>query len=235
MSMNWQTELLGDTAADHGKAMDRMYRFQRHFYDLSRRYYLLGRDRLLDDLRPPPNGTVLEIGCGTGRNLAGVAKRYHGARIHGIDISQEMLKSAIAIMQRPGLAETARFACVDATSFDAGSSLGLSHFDRVYFSYTLSMVPQWQKALAHACTLLGRGGELHVVDFGQCENLSSGFRALLFRWLAAFHVTPRADLKAVLTRLADQHGLALKFTSRYGGYTWQAALTPKVASQQPGR
>ena len=56
----------------HGDLMDRLYRHQRHIYDLTRKYYLLGRDELIAELDPPPHGTVLEIGCGTGRNLLAV-------------------------------------------------------------------------------------------------------------------------------------------------------------------
>ena len=33
--------------------MDRIYRRQRHVYDLTRKYYLLGRDRLIADLDVP--------------------------------------------------------------------------------------------------------------------------------------------------------------------------------------
>ena len=51
------------------RRMNRMYRWQRHIYDGTRRYYLLGRDRLIANLRPDAGTTVLEIGCGTGRNL----------------------------------------------------------------------------------------------------------------------------------------------------------------------
>ena len=50
-------------------AMDRMYRQQRHVYDVTRRYYLLGRDQLIRRLAPARGRHVLEIGCGTGRNL----------------------------------------------------------------------------------------------------------------------------------------------------------------------
>ena len=55
--------------SDHAARMDRMYRYQRHIYDLTRKYYLLGRDRAIRDLQVPVDGTLLEVGCGTGRNL----------------------------------------------------------------------------------------------------------------------------------------------------------------------
>ena len=51
------------------RRMNRMYRRQRHIYDGTRRYYLLGRDRLIADLAPAAGANVLEIGCGTGSNL----------------------------------------------------------------------------------------------------------------------------------------------------------------------
>ena len=34
------------TGFDQAEQMDRMYRYQRHIYDLTRKYYLLGRDRI---------------------------------------------------------------------------------------------------------------------------------------------------------------------------------------------
>ncbi len=34
----------------HAELMDGVYRYQRHVYDLTRKYYLLGRDRLIDGL-----------------------------------------------------------------------------------------------------------------------------------------------------------------------------------------
>ena len=228
--MNLQTEIL----ESHGEAMDRMYRFQRHIYDASRHYYLLGRDTLLDELQPPQGGSILEIGCGTGRNLAGAARRYGDAKLFGIDISQEMLKSALTTMQHGGFGTPVKFACVDATTFDPARSLGQAEFDRIYFSYTLSMVPQWKAALAHAHSMLAPAGELHIVDFGQCENIAPSFRNLLFRWLAAFHVSPRADMKAVLTQLASQTSSQVHFKSCYRGYSWLASVKRQSVSQSPG-
>lgn len=213
----------------HGEAMDRMYRFQRHFYDASRRCYLLGRDQLLDRLAPPPGGSILEIGCGTGRNLIGAAQRYSDAKLFGIDISQEMLKTALGSMSRMGFDKRVRVACTDATSFDPMASLGQRQFDRIYFSYTLSMVPEWQMALRHAFSLLSADGELHIVDFGQCEDLPRSFRTLLFRWLDLFHVSPRAELK---NELAKIRGASILFETPYRGYAWLATLQQRQAAPQ---
>ena len=55
--------------ADHAAAMDRMYRLTRHIYDITRRYYLLGRDRLLERVVTASDSATLEVGCGTARNL----------------------------------------------------------------------------------------------------------------------------------------------------------------------
>ena len=89
---------------DHGELMDSVYRTQRHFYDLTRKYYLLGRDALIADLAPPAGGSVLEIGCGTGRNLAAVGKAWPEAQLFGIDISEAMLETARASLAKAGVA-----------------------------------------------------------------------------------------------------------------------------------
>jgi len=96
-----------DGTLDHGALMDRVYRWQRRFgfYDLTRKYYLLARDPMIAGLDPPPGGAMLEIGCGTGRNLVRAARLYPGVALHGIDISREMLAAAGAsTLARPSAA-----------------------------------------------------------------------------------------------------------------------------------
>ena len=90
--------------SDAAALMDRMYRRQRHIYDLSRKFYLLGRDEAIARLRPAPGDKVLEIGCGTGRNLVKLAQAYPEARLFGLDVSREMLATAAASTARAGLA-----------------------------------------------------------------------------------------------------------------------------------
>ncbi len=40
-------------ATEHAEQMDNMYRYQRHIYDLTRKYYLLGRDTTIAALDIP--------------------------------------------------------------------------------------------------------------------------------------------------------------------------------------
>lgn len=212
-------------AGDHAGHMDAIYRSQRHIYDLTRKYYLLGRDRLIAELAPPPGGAVIEIGCGTGRNLVAAARRWPDARYFGIDISEAMLTTARANVAKAGLSDRITLAQGDATSFDAAALFGVAQFDRVFQSYTLSMIPDWQGALREGASKLAVGGRLDVVDFGQQERLPSAFRALLFGWLARFDVTPRADLAAALDRIAAAGGLTARFTPLYRGYAWAGRLS----------
>src|SRR5215213_206614 len=79
---------------DAFERMNRMYRHQRYFYDLTRKYYLLGRDRMLREMKISDGENVLEIGCGTARNLIILAKKHGGAHFFGLDASSEMLKTA---------------------------------------------------------------------------------------------------------------------------------------------
>ncbi len=185
--------------------MDRIYRWQRPIYDLTRKYYLLGRDRLVDELDCRPGMAVLEIGCGTGRNLALVRRRWTGTRLHGLDISAEMLREA-----RRKLGHTGTLALGDATAFDTVQLFGRSGFERVMLSYAISMIPEWEAALHQAASTLSPGGSLHVVDFGDCAGLPRPLRALLKGWLSRFHVSPRLDLGEVAARVADELGLTLE-------------------------
>ena len=207
---------------NHAHLMDRTYRYQRHIYDLTRRYYLLGRDRLIAELGAEPGMTVLEIGCGTGRNLIRSARLYPEASLHGMDISHEMLETAQAAALRSGA--DLRFAQGDATRFNPYAAFGISRFERIYMSYTLSMIPDWQATLAQGICNLAPGGSLHIVDFGQQERLPRWFRSLLQAWLTQFHVSPRGELKRVLEALAAKLGAELEFRPLYRGYAWYAVL-----------
>jgi S-adenosylmethionine-diacylgycerolhomoserine-N-methlytransferase len=212
------------SGADHAQRMDAIYAGQRHIYDLTRKYYLLGRDRLIDRLGPRPHATVVEVGCGTGRNLIRTARRWPQARCFGFDISAAMLDTARSSVAKAGLQGRIALARGDATDWDACALFGVEAVDRVFMSYTLSMIPDWQGAVAAACDVLAPKGELHIVDFGQQERLPGFFRAGLFAWLRRFDVSPRAELERWLRIAAEGSGLELRFAPLYRGYAWSAVL-----------
>lgn len=208
----------------HAQRMDGVYALQRHVYDATRKYYLLGRDRLIRELRPRPGDHVLEVGCGTGRNLRLIARRYPGARCYGIDISSEMLKSARSKLARDKLGGQVRLARADACRFAPGKLFGQARFERVVFSYTLSMIPDWRQALRQAAQVTAPGGEIHVVDFGLQERLPAWFARLLAAWLARFHVERRGELVEFCEQLAAERGLQLRSESLCGDYTRRLVL-----------
>lgn len=205
--------------ADHGRLMDDVYRYQRLFYDISRKYYLLGRDHLIANMQVQPGDRVLEVACGTGRNLAAIRKRHPRALLFGLDISDQMLISA-----RRKLEGAARLAQADACSFDPEALFGEAQFDHIVFSYSLSMIPDWQGALDEAMRHLAPGGTLHVVDFGDQGRLPDWFKRGLRGWLARFHVTPRDTLGAALQEMSEGTA-ALSACSLYRGYAVYGRLT----------
>lgn len=209
---------------DHADHMDAIYRYQRHIYDASRKYYLLGRDRLIQDLNAGPGTHVLEVGCGTGRNLIEAARMWPRARFYGFDISQAMLDTATASVARNGLAGQIALTQGDATDFEARKLWGRDGFDRIFQSYTLSMIPGWELALDEAARALAPDGSLHIVDFGQQERLPGMFRDILFGWLRRFDVSPRGDMLPVLEDVAARNRLTLDFAPLYRGYAWSAVL-----------
>jgi S-adenosylmethionine-diacylgycerolhomoserine-N-methlytransferase len=208
---------MSDAAAE---LMDRMYRPQRRIYDLTRKFYLLGRDRLIASLSPQDGAKVLEIGCGTGRNLICAARRYPKARFYGVDISAVMLEQAAASVERAGVGAKIALARGDAATFDAEALFDEKKFERIFISYALSMIPPWRETIAHALDLLAEGGELHIVDFGDQTGLPAWFKRVLRGWLTLFHVSPREELAGEVMRQAEERGLSCAHEALYGGYAF---------------
>ncbi|HNU07797.1 MAG TPA: class I SAM-dependent methyltransferase [Pyrinomonadaceae bacterium] len=183
-------------------SMDRMYRYQRYFYDLTRKFYLLGRDRLISEMRIEPDDRVLELGCGTARNLIILAKKHPQAKFFGLDASTEMLKTARAKSEAAGLANV-EFRTALADEFKFGE-FGLNEpFDACFFSYAVSIIPPWRESIVNALANLKPGKSLYIVDFYDQTNLPGWFGRLLRGWLNKFHVRYPEELIPFLNRLPD--------------------------------
>ena len=225
--MSLMEDILRKRASErHADLMDRVYRSQSGIYDLTRKYYLLGRDQLIGALNPPPGGRVLEIGCGTARNLVQAAKVWPDAQFYGFDISSEMLKAARKNLAHSRMRDRITLFHGDAENPALAMPLTVRTFDRIFLSFCLSMIPDWQGAIRQALALLAPGGELHIVDFGQSEQLPAPFRSLLQQWLALFHVEPRQHLQAFLVELDSEIGTRSEFVRQYRGYSWRFVIRP---------
>lgn len=202
----------------HAEHMDGIYRYQRYIYDITRKFYLLGRDRMIAGLAASDGATVLEVGCGTGRNLILAARRYPKARFYGFDISRMMLETAEANIAKAGLSDRITLAQGDASNFSSEALFGVPAFDRVYISYAVSMIPPWREAVREGFKAVKPGGSLHIVDFGQQASLPGAFKRGLHAWLAKFSVSPRADLEGEMRKVADENGGKLVFEHLYRDY-----------------
>jgi S-adenosylmethionine-diacylgycerolhomoserine-N-methlytransferase len=180
------------------------YRFQSTIYDATRWAFLFGRTEILDALAKaaPGAGQLVEIGCGTGHNLCGLAERFPKAQITGIDLSPDML----VIARR----KTARFGERVVLRQEIQRDVLDGGYQVVLFSYALSMMnPGWEAVLESALAALDPGGIVGVVDFH--ESPVRWFR----RHMANHHVRMEAHLLPRLRARLRQESGALR--SAYAG------------------
>lgn len=188
--------------AEHASFLDRSYALTHQVYDATRKYYLFGRDTALDQLAAGRWGTLVEVGVGTGRNLAYLQRRRPNALLGGLDASAVMLDHARTRLRAMPLAHGF------AEDADLTGILGVRP-DRILFSYCLSMVVDADRALANAVAHLAPGGEVWAVDFGGLDGLGAAGPALR-TWLRWFRVHP------LPAGLLERHGAEL--TRGPGGY-----------------
>ena len=189
-------------------AIENYYRFHARVYDATRWTFLFGRTGILTEVaaRATP-GRILEVGCGTGKNLANLGRQFPLATITGLDLSEQML----AVARRKIAGPSSRFNLLHR-AYDAplGDPAG---YDLVLFSYALSMFnPGFETAIQAAAADLAPGGIVAVVDFHATRF--SWFE----RWMGVNHVRMNAQLRPLLqsqfTPLLD------RVDNAYGG-VWQ--------------
>lgn len=97
--------------------------------------------------------SVLDIGCGIGNSTAVLTKKFPGAKIVGVDNSDDML--AAARENNPGL---------EFIKLDAGTELGTltERFDVVFSNACIQWIPDHRRLLAEMFSLLTPGGVLAV-------------------------------------------------------------------------
>ncbi|MFU2208564.1 class I SAM-dependent methyltransferase [Solidesulfovibrio sp. C21] len=171
------------------------YKWHARIYDATRWSFLFGRDRIvrlaaaaLGPRREKPL-RILEVGCGTGRNLTRLLTTFPAARITGIDLCPSML--ARASRATAGHAARVRLLCAPY----APESFDPARADLILFSYSLSMFnPGFDAALDAARGHLAVGGLLAVADFRRSRF------PWFERWMGVNHVRMDDHLLPALER-----------------------------------
>ena len=193
------------------EALKRYYRWHAPIYDATRWAFLFGRNRLIQLLSKSSASAmpkqILDLGCGTGKNLCALAQAFPGAQITGVDLSADMLAQAGRnLVQKLDPAARAR---ISLRNTDIAHMPGLQ-YDLIVCSYMLSMTGnQLAEILQKLRKLLTPTGRLAIVDF-DCTRA-----AWFARWMGVNHVRMDGSLATLLQKFShverhEQHsGLAL--------------------------
>jgi len=106
-----------------------------------------------------PGMCVLDVGCGLGGAAMLVAQRF-GARVHGVDVSRNMIQIAQARCRQAGLAHAISFAQADILDYDPPESYDLAHSRDVFLH-----IHAKARLLATLIRCLRPGGRLFFTDY----------------------------------------------------------------------
>ena len=144
------------------------------------------RKRAVDALRLAKGDRVVEIGCGTGRNFALLERAVGpGGAVIAVDASEAMLARARRRVASHGWLN------VELVQSDAASYEFPAAVDGVLSTYTLVILPEYDRVIERACRALKEGKRCVVLD----QKLPSG---------PASRLVPLVD---VLSRPLDYSGI----------------------------
>lgn len=182
----------------HGTHVERLQAFygpQADHYDAFRARLLQGRGDLIASMEPHDGADIVELGGGTGYNLTYFGDRL--ARIGSVEIVDLCRPLLARARERWRGQNNVRVIEADATNYRPPRPV-----DCVYFSYSLTMIPNWQAAIDNALAMLKPGGVFGVVDFHVAASHSAFARFFWPRWFAHDGVRlspePLARLRATL-------------------------------------
>jgi S-adenosylmethionine-diacylgycerolhomoserine-N-methlytransferase len=174
------------------------------YYDLSRLPFLLGRRAGVRALDLQPGHRVLEIGAGTGHNITSILSAIGTGSLTLLDFSVGMLRRARNKFSQPSV----RYLASDARHMALSGT-----FDRILFSYSLSLIPDPVAAIQAALPHLSTNGSIVVADFGPMSGWGPARRGIRW-WLDKHAVKPVHSLLASIPgTVTTSHACHLGYSS----------------------
>lgn len=145
----------------HQERLESFYHSQAEGYDSFRKRMLHGREEMVASLDLPPGGRLLDMGGGTGSNIEAIGPRLATlSSVTIVDLCPSLVETAKKRIADRGWANV-NTAVADVTTYQPEGG----PVDAVTFSYSLTMIPDWFRAMEQAWALLKPGGQIGVVDF----------------------------------------------------------------------
>ena len=174
--------------------------FVRRRYDRLARFFVLFewlfllppgiRRKAVARLGLKPGGRVLEVGCGTGRNLAPLVEAVGpGGRVYGVDLSDGMLAEARELCAQSGWHNVALIRA-DASGYDLPEPV-----DGVIFSLSYAVIPRHREALRQAWEQLRPGGRLVIMDAKLPPGMSGKLLRPFVVWASRLTVLGNPDVR----------------------------------------
>lgn len=148
------------------------------------------RSKAVNRLELKRGSRVLEVGCGTGRNLAPLIEAVGSeGQVYGVDLSEGMLAEAKQLCVRQDWRN------VELMRADAANFVLPAPVDGIIFSLSYAVIPHHREALRHAWTQLRPGGYLVIMD----AKLPSGIIGRLLHpfvvWTSKLTVLGNPDIR----------------------------------------
>ena len=165
LNVVWHLVFRPRAGKGHADWLNRFYETQAGDYDSFRKRLLKGRERLWEELLAAEqslSGAVwVDMGGGTGSNMAGFGARLSELKkVYILDLAKPLLNIADERIKKAGWTNVETVEA-DATAWVPPEGKA----DVVTFSYSLTMFPDWFRAVDHALSILKPGGLIGVVDF----------------------------------------------------------------------
>ena len=137
------------------------------------------RRKAVERLELPPGGHVLEVGCGTGRNLSLLVEAVEkSGQVYGVDVSEGMLREAQALCAREGF-ENVTLIQSDAVEYSLPETV-----HGILFSLSYATMARHQEVLRRSWNQLREDGWLVIMD----AKLPSGLMGKVARLCLPFFV-----------------------------------------------